>query len=524
MVNDSDVFSIRPGFTFWPKDRQGIYYDRAKVSVGSLTDSAVAILEQIDGRTSVSTIVKNCYEKINAESVSYKQFHKDVTSFLAHALKETFIIEGPLSSHLKEYWGSSNLSAGFGFKVPQFLQWEVTTSCNLRCCFCYDSCEADARRDDELTLEQGQELIKQFSQQGLRALTFSGGEPLLVFDKLKAWIKTSTECGIASSLFTNGNDLSLEHAQLLKEAGLESCRISLHSSEENVHDRLVNKRGAWSKAIAGIKNMVAADIACSMSTTVGPYNIEKLRKSLELAINLGCNGFIAGALMGVGRGEDCQSLRLSPLQNARLLRFLSESSLAHGKDIRIGWEENSDIIDEGIPSFPVLVDEKDWFNWYMRFAKNSACGIGVRSLGMASNGQFTACPFLGEEYLGSAMKVSLQEVWQNKRLAIFRQTSLDEFDECGSCNLRYSCYGGCRACAYHETGSLTGCHLSLKKALECLLITDTDVIPSFYSADELADKLKPARVDSKAKLGVETEGHGGWVPRSSSAWFFESTK
>jgi MoaA/NifB/PqqE/SkfB family radical SAM enzyme len=56
--------------------------------------------------------------------------------------------------------------------------WNITRRCNLKCVHCYAHAR-DKSFKDELTTEQGFELIDDLAQFGVPVILFSGGEPLV---------------------------------------------------------------------------------------------------------------------------------------------------------------------------------------------------------------------------------------------------------------------------------------------------------------------------------------------------------
>ena len=56
--------------------------------------------------------------------------------------------------------------------------WNITRRCNLRCIHCYSQ-SRDIEYTNELTTEQGKELIDDLAHFGVPVVLFSGGEPLM---------------------------------------------------------------------------------------------------------------------------------------------------------------------------------------------------------------------------------------------------------------------------------------------------------------------------------------------------------
>jgi len=104
-------------------------------------------------------------------------------------------------------------------------------------------------------------------------LLFSGGEPLLRVDLLRL-INRSTEKGLRTGLSTNGTLMTPSRALALKNAGLRYIGISIDGMKAT-NDKLRGKKGAFNKAIAGIRISPRGGI--SSQPTLYPHPLERGR-------------------------------------------------------------------------------------------------------------------------------------------------------------------------------------------------------------------------------------------------------
>jgi radical SAM protein with 4Fe4S-binding SPASM domain len=147
----------------------------------------------------------------------------------------------------------------------------------------------------------------------------------------------------------------------------------------------------------------------------------------------------------------------------------------------------------------------------MKYVKNSICGTGVRSIGVNAEGKYIPCPAMPQTVIGDALCEKIEDVWQRPQMKVFRTKTLEKFDSCGECGLRYACFGGCRAHALAATGSLTACDQGYRKGFSWLKEHSFDEVPSFYSAEEVGRVVQP-RLSGEHKESVEIEDLGPWVP------------
>ena len=103
--------------------------------------------------------------------------------------------------------------------------WNITRRCNLKCVHCYAHAK-DIPFDNELTTEQGKELIDDLAAFGAPVMLFSGGEPLVRKD-LPQLAAYAVEKGMRAVISTNGTLITPKMARTLKEIGLSYVGISL---------------------------------------------------------------------------------------------------------------------------------------------------------------------------------------------------------------------------------------------------------------------------------------------------------
>lgn len=111
-----------------------------------------------------------------------------------------------------------------------YLRISVTDRCNLRCRYCKPMGEEERLgQRDLLSFEEIVEVVRILSQQGVRKVRLTGGEPLVRKDIVKL-VKALAQIEGISDLSLTTNGILLErYAQDLKEAGLRRVNVSLDS-------------------------------------------------------------------------------------------------------------------------------------------------------------------------------------------------------------------------------------------------------------------------------------------------------
>ncbi len=113
-------------------------------------------------------------------------------------------------------------------RVAKKLRISVTDKCNFSCIFCMPSQPIWIPKEEILTYEEIERLVRIFAKLGIEKVKLTGGEPLVRKDIEILIKKISNIEGIKSvSITTNGYFLP-EKAKTIKEAGIDSCTVSLH--------------------------------------------------------------------------------------------------------------------------------------------------------------------------------------------------------------------------------------------------------------------------------------------------------
>ncbi len=176
---------------------------------------------------------------------------------------------GQLPSHLLQ----------FSVDKKPVVVWNMTRRCNLRCVHCYAQSE-DISYDNELTHDQSLKMIDDLAAFGVPVLLFSGGEPL-VHPRLAEYAEYAVKKGMRAVISTNGTLITAEKAKELKEIGLSYVGISLDGLEET-HDKFRGVKGAFKKAMQGIKNCQAAGIKVGLRFTINKRNVHEIPGIFDL--------------------------------------------------------------------------------------------------------------------------------------------------------------------------------------------------------------------------------------------------
>ncbi|GAM10566.1 coenzyme PQQ synthesis protein E [Geobacter sp. OR-1] len=191
----------------------------------------------------------------------------------------------------------------------------LTYRCNLQCSYC-DMPETarlcSGKSMPELDTAGFKRVIDDFATLGVKAIAFTGGEPLLRQD-IPELIAYAHQRGIMGHLSTNGMLINAGNAAALLQTGLESISISLDGSTADVHQLTRRAKGAYDRALAALRTLVSvrnslkAPVRIKILTVVNKHNIDDIRNILELAAREGIDGvelMPCQPLLSGGHGEE----------------------------------------------------------------------------------------------------------------------------------------------------------------------------------------------------------------------------
>ena len=166
---------------------------------------------------------------------------------------------------------------------------QLTRECNNECVFC-----SNPQFEKEFSLEEATKKIIELKKEGVNEIFLTGGEPTLV-NFLSELIDYIIKQGINPKLITNGVKLSdKEFVKKLYNAGLREINISIHSHDEEIADKLSQKKGHFKKTLSGIRNAIDFGMDVQINSTINSLNCKYLEDYVRFFIEnfSGINHFI----------------------------------------------------------------------------------------------------------------------------------------------------------------------------------------------------------------------------------------
>lgn len=163
------------------------------------------------------------------------------------------------------------------------LRIELTRRCNLGCNDCYNLQFEDF--GEELSTEEIRNLIDKSLPLGLQTVSFSGGEPLIEYKKLRDLLEFSRSKGLETGLLTNATLASDDVVSELERLGLKWVRLSLDGSNSEIN--YFTRGDSFDKALQGIKTFCKSGIYTVLRSTIHKQNAHDLDNIVNLASQIG---------------------------------------------------------------------------------------------------------------------------------------------------------------------------------------------------------------------------------------------
>ncbi len=347
--------------------------------------------------------------------------------------------------------------------------WNITRTCNLNCIHCYARA-VHQTQDTELTTEEGFNLIDDLATFGVPVLLFSGGEPLLRSD-LPELTRYAVSKGMRAVISTNGTLITEEKAILLKDAGVSYVGISLDGLEK-INDHFRGVKGAFKKAVNGIKNCQKVGLKVGLRFTINKLNIDQVPGIFDLAEKMNIDRICFYHLVYSGRGSDLVDQDLSHIETRKIVDII--------------MDRTKDMYNRGLKKEVLTVDNHaDGPYLYLRMLKENSPRAGevlelLKMNGGNSSGEGIGCvswdgvvyadQFWREHSFGNVLVRPFSQIWSNLTdplMAQLKDKRRYVKGRCASCRWLDICSGNFRARAEAVSGNIWGedpaCYLTDKE-------------------------------------------------------------
>lgn len=319
---------------------------------------------------------------------------------------------------------------------PLSVQIEVTDNCNQICSHCYRACQQIQKAATKhLTPNQAEALVEELARWKVMSVCFTGGEPLMFKDTLKAGIRKAKELGLAVYCNSNLQLLTSDMAHFFHKHQV-GVLTSLLSYQPEVHDTIIQRKGFHERLLQKIRLLTEAGVLTSANMVVRKENAHQIYETGELAYRLGVLRFSA-TKVAPSPNTEYQNYRATPRQ------------IKDSMDVLLQLQSDFGLWVEILETYPLCFIQD--MAKYQQFLRRN-CTAGVFNCSVSPDGTVRPCAHADMTY-GSLFDKSLQECWfsmQEWRDGAFL------YETCKTCPHLLHCSGGCRMDAKIFYGDIRG--------------------------------------------------------------------
>lgn len=326
-------------------------------------------------------------------------------------------------------------------RYPPFVHWEVTPECNHNCIHCYNYWRKDSEKLESMKTDFNAEhyfkIAQKLVEQKAHTVIVTGGEPLLVFDKVVNAIELLKQNGINISINTNAVLISEKIIEFVLKHNI-GFFISFPCHDEDTCDFITGRKGSLKRILYSLDILTQRKVRFSLNIVASKANIDHLQETVDFLKKR--YGIMKIYITRVGKPVNSDS--------SFDKYMLSYNDLCRLQDICVKTKfENGIEVDTGCPYTLCSINSQKSFEL---FGYKKICTAGKTSYAVDTFGNVKACPRDSKIY-GNILKEDFSEIWS--RISEWRDGTLLP-EECKKCNMRNICKGGCRVDAFPYTGQL----------------------------------------------------------------------
>ena len=220
-----------------------------------------------------------------------------------------------------------------------YIFWECTLRCNLNCLHCGSDCKKEASIPD-MPVDDFIGAIDDVTgivEPNKTMIVFTGGEPLLRTD-LEICGKMLYDRGFPWGMVSNGLQFTEQRLVSLMHAGLRAVTISLDGLEKT-HNWLRNNPRSFEKAVQAIGLLAKTnDVKFDVVTCVNERSFAELVEIKQLLVSLGVKEWRLFTIFPIGRAKQNPELQLSPLNFKKTFDFIASERKTGEIKINYGCE------------------------------------------------------------------------------------------------------------------------------------------------------------------------------------------
>lgn len=282
------------------------------------------------------------------------------------------------------------------------LHFELTSKCNAFCKHCYNNSGINDNIN-EMTPEKWLEFSKYIVKNGgVFECLLSGGEPLLLGDKLFEIMDILHNDGTIFLVMTNGYLLTEEMAKRFAKYQYHWFQVSIDGATAKYHDWFRQTKGNWDKAVKGARAIADNGIPLKIAHCVTPYNLKDIDDMCDLAYSIGATSIMMGGISLSGRTNDNLDFLLTPQDKKIMKEKIEENRIRYQGKMKV---KSTNSVKQGLSNH----------------SKRPRSGVVIRPNGdVRIDGM---APFV----IGNIINEDFTSLWENKIDKCWNDSRVQEF-------------------------------------------------------------------------------------------------
>lgn len=320
------------------------------------------------------------YEIDNAED-----FQTDIRDFVGQLMEEKILYQD--ESNTEEQWSNKipmEVSDVFSKNHKLFsLCFELTYRCVEKCIHCYIDDAPKFCAEDELTLAEYKNILRQARDMGCVSILFTGGEVLIRPDFCDI-VEEAVNLGFIVNIYTTGIGLTDKVFDRICATKIDGISVSLYSGIASEHDKITGLKGSFEKTLKAALMFKSAGVNTFIKCVAMKQNLESLESLYELGKRLNIYVTISPRIISGHAGKCSTNYSLNDVGLYK--KFYELNSRYVSADKSAGKLTREQMLGK------------------------ASCGAGMNSLSIDPFGGVRPCNTFHKSF-GSVREESLEKIW-----------------------------------------------------------------------------------------------------------------
>lgn len=252
------------------------------------------------------------------ENNPWRQYFMNYLTWLNPKERDKFATNFLINDSVLGYSNQIKLSKKYDCNIPWAILMDPTSACNLKCTGCW---AAEYEKQNNLTLDEMERVIKQGKDLSCYFYIFSGGEPLMRKDDIIKLCESNKDCFFAS--FTNGTLIDEKFCEEVIRVGNFIPILSIEGFEEATDMR--RGKGTFAKVVRAMDLLKKYHLAFGFSCCYHSKNVDDVASDEFIDFLIEKGAWFGWYFTFIPVGTDApMDLMVSPEQRAYMFKRINE--------------------------------------------------------------------------------------------------------------------------------------------------------------------------------------------------------